>query len=129
MAAKTNQKSVKYLRRSFFWKSLLASKVNSESCKHLRWIFLRKLWETKCSLFLQNPPSWMFDKILNIHLNWIPKVKRQLISLKYFVTYIMQIHILSSGVESYFSTPYTYLVFQQSCIQNPFNHLRWIVFT
>ena len=55
-------------------------------------------------------------------------VKRQLISLKCFKTYITYIYILLSGVESYFWTPYTCLAFQQKHIQNPFKHLRWSVF-
>ena len=56
-------------------------------------------------------------------------VKRQLISLKYFKTYITFIYILLSGIESSFWTPYTCLAFQQKHIhQNPFKHLRWSVF-
>ena len=55
-------------------------------------------------------------------------VKRQLISLKYFKTYVTCIYILLRGVESSFWTPYTCLVFQQKHIQNPFKHLRWNVF-
>ena len=55
-------------------------------------------------------------------------VKRQVISWKYFKTYITYIYILLSGVDSSFWTPYTCLTFQQRHIQNPFKHLRWSVF-
>ena len=50
------------------------------------------------------------------------------ISLKYFKTYVTYIYILLSCVVSSFWTAYTYLVFQQKRIQNPFKHLRWSVF-
>ena len=48
--------------------------------------------------------------------------------MKYFKTYITDIYILLSGIESYFWTRYTCNVFQQKHIQNPFSHPRWSVF-
>ena len=38
------------------------------------------------------------------------------------------IYVLVNRVESSFCTSCTCLVFQQRCIQNPFNHLRWSIF-
>ena len=44
--------------------------------KHRRWIFLRKQSKTKSrSLYLQKLTSWMFDKVLNMFLNWHPKLR------------------------------------------------------
>ena len=50
-------------------------------------------------------------------------VKRYLISLKLFKTYITYIYILLSGVEGAFWISYTCLAFQQK-----HKHLRWSVF-
>ena len=46
--------------------------------KHLRWSFLQKFSKTKSrSLFVQKPSlfTWMFDKVLNVLLNLLPKLK------------------------------------------------------
>ena len=56
-------------------------------------------------------------------------VRRQLISLEYFKTYITFIYILLRGVKSSFWTPYTCIAFQQKNFhQNSFKYLRWSVF-
>ena len=45
------------------------------SVKHLRWSSLQKLSKTKSLLlFLQKFPSSMFDKVLNMLLNWLSRL-------------------------------------------------------
>ena len=69
-----NQKSVKHLRWSFFRKFLL----DSESWQTFKMELLAKpktKSKTKIrSLFLQKSSPWLFDKVLNILLNWHPKL-------------------------------------------------------
>ena len=44
--------------------------------KHLRWSFFQKHLKTKSlSLFVRKAPTSMFDKVLNMRLNWLPKSK------------------------------------------------------
>ena len=45
--------------------------------KHLRWSSLQELSKTKSFfLFLPKPLSWMFDKVLNMFLNWLPNLRK-----------------------------------------------------
>ena len=52
--------------------SLLASEANPESCHASKMELFGKIVKTKSrSLFLQKPPSWMFNKVLNMLRKWL----------------------------------------------------------
>ena len=54
-------------------KSLLASEANSETCQTSKMESFRKIVKNeKPFTILQKPPSWTFDKVLNMLLNWLP---------------------------------------------------------
>ena len=50
----------------------MATKTNSKPCQTSRMELLSKIKSR--SLFLQKPLFWMLDKVLNMLLNWLPKL-------------------------------------------------------
>ena len=71
---KANQKSVKHLRWSFSCKFLLDSESWQTSKMELLVKPKTKSKTKSRSLFLQKSSSWLFGKVLNILLNWHPKL-------------------------------------------------------
>ena len=77
MATKANSKPCQTSEMELFPQSRYWLQRETQNVvKYLRWSFLQKQPQTKNrSPFVQKPPSWMFDKVLNMLLNWLPKLK------------------------------------------------------
>ena len=55
---------------------LLALEANSEFCQLSEMKLFAKIVKIKSRLlFLQKPPFSLFDKVLNMPLNWLPKLR------------------------------------------------------
>ena len=72
MVTKANSKPCQTSEMEFFPRSRYWLKRRTQNlAKHLRWSFLQKYSKTKShSLLMQTLASWMFDKVLNMLLNW-----------------------------------------------------------
>ena len=64
------------MRWNFFCKSLLASEANSESCDTSKMeLFAKIVTNEKPFTISQKTPSYIFDKVLDMLLNWLLKLR------------------------------------------------------
>ena len=76
MATKVNSKLCQTSEKELFPQIVTAFKGELKILSNMSdGAFCKKSHLKSCSLFLQKPPSWLFEKVLNMLLNWLPKLR------------------------------------------------------
>ena len=72
-----NSKHCLTVEMELFPQVVMVSEANAESCHTSKLELLAKIVRNKkpFTIFAKTPQSWMFGKVLNMLLNWLPKLR------------------------------------------------------